>query len=435
MANRYNFASTGAAAVDELTKMLAEREAQRQQEFLNAITLQREDRAFSADKRAREEAEEEARLRKRNILLSDMSMYGANEELSPEMIAQAKELGIPLNQQMKEEQVAPQGDSETEGTMDVRQIPGIISRRQTPQERTTQENRDRMGKLATSLSNAQSRQEATRMAIEAGVPPAQVDDVLNAFMGPKGRQVAGGSFEEYLQLKHGGKHTAEQALAARKEWEAANDSPESGGGGSPYYLPQTAYDSKGVPVGAYSFNARTGKAEMLPLPIEGTTLKPPPSSIGNQMLIDEATTASLGNLKALYDAGGKNYVGPASGRWETFKQVMPGVGTEQQFNSFAAANAALTNDVIRAITGAAVGVQEQARIMAQIPTVNDKPEVWEAKFNETLKNLQYLTGVIQKRQAAGAAAAPGAPAPPPGAGGSGVVKWEKGPDGRPRRAQ
>ena len=46
------FHNPGSAAVDELTKFLAERKAEQQREFINRITMQEQARADASSKRA-----------------------------------------------------------------------------------------------------------------------------------------------------------------------------------------------------------------------------------------------------------------------------------------------------------------------------------------------------------------------------------------------
>lgn len=89
-------------------------------------------------------------------------------------------------------------------------------------------------------------------------------------------------------------------------------------------------------------------------------------------------------------------MGPWAGRYNKMERGAPSVigavlpDAPKGFEDFAAESATLKNQVIQAITGAAVGVQEQGRILDQIPTETDSPSNWKAKAKATRKNLQEL---------------------------------------------
>ena len=81
---------------------------------------------------------------------------------------------------------------------------------------------------------------------------------------------------------------------------------------------------------------------------------------------------------------------PMGGSWTT-----PDTG----FADFKSVTAGLKNRTVRAITGAAVGVQEEKRIMDEIPLETDESDVWESKAQATENNLRYLQQLIQDRAA------------------------------------
>lgn len=131
---------------------------------------------------------------------------------------------------------------------------------------------------------------------------------------------------------------------------------------------------------------------------------PPKMAAGTADKVAMAQTSleALDRLESIYTQEGKNpaygdkFIGPAAGRYNAMERGAPGVisgllpDAPDGFEDFAAETATLKNQVIQAITGAAVGVQEQGRIMAQIPDVKDTPANWKAKAKATRRNLQAL---------------------------------------------
>lgn len=98
-----------------------------------------------------------------------------------------------------------------------------------------------------------------------------------------------------------------------------------------------------------------------------------------------ASTDALLNLKQLYS---DKYVGPVKGR-------VAGVGgligaTSQQQENFMAATTAFQNAIIKQITGAQLSEQESERIKKQIPLTTDPPTRWNAKWTQTMKNVQDI---------------------------------------------
>jgi hypothetical protein len=94
------------------------------------------------------------------------------------------------------------------------------------------------------------------------------------------------------------------------------------------------------------------------------------------------------------NTGVRNYMGPAMGRLASAFQDAPGTKIHPDFAKFRAGTARLRNATIQAITGAAVGVQEEKRILAEIPSETDKPEAWEIKAQQTLENIASLENAI-----------------------------------------
>lgn len=99
-----------------------------------------------------------------------------------------------------------------------------------------------------------------------------------------------------------------------------------------------------------------------------------------------------------------DYVGPAAGRMNALKQVIPGFSTDPKIAKFYASTASLLNITMNALSGAAVNEHEAQRILGQVPNQNDKPEVFLAKLQTTRENNQRLQQIILQKQ--GGMAAP-----------------------------
>jgi hypothetical protein len=174
---------------------------------------------------------------------------------------------------------------------------------------------------------------------------------------------------------------------------------------APYFTYQPVFDSTGKPISAIRFDARGGPPQVVDVSAltGGGQLKPPPGDTGKQAISNEVSTVQLDRLSEMFEKGGKAFVGPVAGRWETLKQQTPGFEPNKTYANFKAATDAFKNSVIKAVTGAAMSEPEARRIMGQIPDVTDKPDVWTAKAEQTRKNLADLAKIL---------AAKPAPAPP-----------------------
>jgi hypothetical protein len=198
-----------------------------------------------------------------------------------------------------------------------------------------------------------------------------------------------GSFEDY-----------QNADANRKQRAASERAP--------YFTYQTTYDAQGRPDGAIRFDARGGPPQRVGVGEMGGQLKPPPGDTAKQAIGHEVSTVQIDRLKEMFNQGAAAFVGPASGRFEGFKQNVPGVPVNKKFADFKAATDAFKNSVIKDITGAALSEPEAKRIIGQIPTETDKPAVWLSKYEQTRKNLGDLADVLAKKSKS----APTTAAPP-----------------------
>lgn len=137
----------------------------------------------------------------------------------------------------------------------------------------------------------------------------------------------------------------------------------------------------------------------------------PKLSAGQQQALTDVGTALglIDELKAFDTDAGRakleSWLGPVAGRWESAKQGLPGFEADADFARFSAIENTLKNAVIKATTGAAMGVEEAQRIMAQLPLSTDKPDVWREKMEVSIRNLMRIEDLVR----ANAGAGPGAP--------------------------
>ena len=161
---------------------------------------------------------------------------------------------------------------------------------------------------------------------------------------------------------------------------------------SGYFTMTPIYDAQGRPIGAMKLNARTGETTLVkPDEMGGGVTARPPGNLGQRTVENEAALDSLGRLKDMYDKGAKDDIGPAEGRARSVGQKVPGGAfVTERFANFEAATRAFQNAMIKAITGAQMSEPEAKRIMGQIPNVNDNPTVWQAKYTQSVKNMEDL---------------------------------------------
>ncbi len=128
------------------------------------------------------------------------------------------------------------------------------------------------------------------------------------------------------------------------------------------------------------------KKEILLKPDVGITIEKPAAATERTAIAEtRAAIDSLDNLKTLFDV---NFTGVATGRIAKAKNIF-GLNPPQQ-EAFMAATSAFQNAVIKEITGAQLSEPEAKRIMKQIPALTDAPSVWQAKWEQSRKNLEML---------------------------------------------
>src|SRR3990167_8898329 len=178
-----------------------------------------------------------------------------------------------------------------------------------------------------------------------------------------------------------------RALKLLQEQQAAGQQDRAG-----YFTMTPIYDAQGRPIGAMKLNARTGETTLVqPDEMGGGVTARPPGTLGQMTIANEATLDSLARLKEMFDAGAKDDIGPAEGRARRMGQQVPGGAlVTERFANFEAATRAFQNAMIKAITGAQMSEPEAKRIMGQIPNVTDNPTVWQAKYAQSVKNMEDL---------------------------------------------
>lgn len=119
--------------------------------------------------------------------------------------------------------------------------------------------------------------------------------------------------------------------------------------------------------------------------------KPLPSGLMERVAAGSEGLSQLHDLRAMTP---RVTTGPLMGRIQGWAQDMPGLPASKDFATFKSNSAALANSVIKAITGAQMSQAEVPRIMAQVPTEKDKPEVWSAKADTLEKITKGLNARI-----------------------------------------
>ena len=99
---------------------------------------------------------------------------------------------------------------------------------------------------------------------------------------------------------------------------------------------------------------------------------------------------SLVVLKSLEGLVQDGWLGPIQGRVTEAKVGLPGAPVSDQLARFYAETATLKNAVVKAVTGAQMSEPEAQRILTQVPSFADKPNVWRQKANATRDNLSML---------------------------------------------
>ncbi len=173
---------------------------------------------------------------------------------------------------------------------------------------------------------------------------------------------------------------------------------------------QLLVNDQGQVTGAW--NPKSGKVEPVPEGFSGARKAGVPPTVNSKVTDLENSFRKITDLETAYKP---EFVGPNRGAYERSKATgilshLPFLTTPEGYGEFAALNADLKNSVIKLITGAQMGQQEASRILQQVPTETDKPEMWLSKYQQTKKNAAYLLQHTKERS--GLDNAPAQPAQP-----------------------
>jgi hypothetical protein len=123
--------------------------------------------------------------------------------------------------------------------------------------------------------------------------------------------------------------------------------------------------------------------------------QPTGATIGNKL--PEAVITKIGDIDSVINNVNEimalkkdEWLGPIQGRITKGHIELPGFEVPQDLADFAAKTAIIRNATIKATTGMAMGDKEAERIMEQIPELTDKPAVWLANAQATIKNLSDI---------------------------------------------
>jgi hypothetical protein len=105
--NRYNFTSPGALAGDAIEQLMIQRAAERRQALMDQLAQEQAAREAETHKSQLETAalnrtnlEAQMDDRARQGVMSDLELFGPQDQLSPEMIDRATRFGVPINRQV-----------------------------------------------------------------------------------------------------------------------------------------------------------------------------------------------------------------------------------------------------------------------------------------------------------------------------------------------
>jgi hypothetical protein len=190
-----------------------------------------------------------------------------------------------------------------------------------------------------------------------------------------------GSFEDYVLRRFGANPTAQQIEQGRKSYNQSDDRPQPGA-----TILINTVDEQGNPI-----------QRVVPK-TPGSTFAVAPSATERTALAEqEAGLQHIADIERIYRP---EYVGPVAGRTAKAKAAIPGVDVSEDVAAFHASVAALRNEVIKLMSGAAVSGNEMARMQQQLPDVTDKPSVFQAKLAQTKRNRDVLVQKMAARSGA-----------------------------------
>jgi hypothetical protein len=271
--------------------------------------------------------------------------------------------------------------------------PGMVGRG-TQQERAAAEKTAIVQKAATLLAGVTDRQEAMRKVLAAGVPAADADTLVTAYMGPKEanpKTILYRTKSGALAYDAEGKKPYTDPQLPQ-DYQIVNDPTAGQPGGTPFFIPiQTA-------TGTTPFNGRTGQ-HYDPQANDGKggyvdgPLALRPTGAQQQQIADNA--AALTQIQLLKEEFKPEFVGPLAGRFNNVYTRLVNDPDSAALARYQSRLSALKNRYIKAITGAQMSEPEAVRIMSQLPTL----ELPETTFWQRLTTAeQDLNNVMEIQQ-------------------------------------
>jgi len=125
----------------------------------------------------------------------------------------------------------------------------------------------------------------------------------------------------------------------------------------------------------------------------------PTAAQKGQVSENDAVASGLSKIRELANTPEQldSWVGPIQGPANKARMAIPGFGVDPSMAEFYAEVSAIKNRMIRAITGAQMSEPEATRIMSQLPDVNQKPVVFNARLAATERNLKAINDAIQHK--------------------------------------
>jgi hypothetical protein len=157
--------------------------------------------------------------------------------------------------------------------------------------------------------------------------------------------------------------------------------PAEKGAATPYFFPIQTTE------GWAAFDGRTGR---IGGPAAGFR---PPAGMADKIATGEALQNQLNDLRGMFNP---DWVGPAAGRYQTVKLATVGERGDKGVAAMSAQINSIKNQFLQLRSGAAVTDQEMERILRELPNIEDPPDVFMAKLDQTYKNQAYL---LERRQA------------------------------------
>jgi hypothetical protein len=215
------YSSPGVAAADAITGFLAEREAKKRQAMMDVLNAQHAADAHSLAIEQLKELKDTAatRIADREKAAIEKTTAGMvrGDIPSADIVAKAKTHGVPLPQEVipdqgmvaqpQATQIVPAMGAPTPAPPALVPLPLRFAGQ--PAERRAASAQQLEQQLGAAISKAPDRKTAVSIALQHGVPYAQVDDVVNAIMGPKATLPSSAQEYEYARAQ-GFKGTFEQ---------------------------------------------------------------------------------------------------------------------------------------------------------------------------------------------------------------------------------